>query len=222
MVNQEKISSDSKKATKPIILLVEDEEMLRDHISFYLSNEYEVMVASTGSDALEKLKQNPVDVILLDIYLPDILGTELIPLFKQIRPKTEIIVITAYKEIHLATDSIQYGAADFLTKPFQKMDLLVALSKIIQKKEIATSIDSIQFTDSKYSYEKSLKEFKELIIKRKETQTKITMQDIYEYFPDLKSTHFVGTTEIPFALLENKEEKFILSLFKSTKTKPTE
>ena len=154
-------------------------------------------------------------MILLDIYLPDIMGTELIPLFKQIRPSTEIIVVTAYKEIHLATESVQHGAADFLTKPFQKMDLLVAISKVLQKKQVANADTSINFTENFASFEDNMVQLKKLIDERKQTQSKITMEDIYEFFPDLKSTNIVGNTEIPFALIDNQTEKFIQSLFRS-------
>ena len=77
------------------VLVVDDELGVRESLKLVLIDEYKVLFAETGKEALEVFNNNPIDVVLLDILLPDTNGIDLIGTFKELDPGVEIIMITA-------------------------------------------------------------------------------------------------------------------------------
>ncbi len=117
------------------ILLVDDEEIILKRLSSLLREEkYEVITARTGRE-VQEIKDEP-DVILLDLKLPDTHGLNLIPLLKEKYPFSQIIIISGYGDIEDAVKSIKVGAFDFLEKPINRDKLFVVIKNAIEKKEL--------------------------------------------------------------------------------------
>lgn len=104
---------------KQEILVVDDDQHLRMVLHQTLeASGYLVQIAESGEEALSVLKERPVDLIVTDLMMPGIKGTELIKKAREIYPELGAIVITAYGTIERAVEAMQNGAFDFITKPF--------------------------------------------------------------------------------------------------------
>ena len=127
---------------KSVILVVDDEIKIQDIIIDILRYKgYHVEGVSTGNEALEFLGDHNVDLIFLDLKLPDIDGSELIHTIKLNSPLTPVVIISAYGDIPTAVKTTQLGAATFLEKPLdasaiiETVDVLLKHSEKIIKKE---------------------------------------------------------------------------------------
>lgn|GEM_PF-5301691 len=102
---------------------------------------YEVKEASDGASAIRQMEEDPAEVVLLDVKLPDINGTELLRKFRQQWSEVPVIMITAYGVIDDAVRAMREGAYDFFTKPIDYTRLMGTLKNAIEaaslKKEIA-------------------------------------------------------------------------------------
>ncbi|MDA3021580.1 MAG: response regulator transcription factor [Actinomycetota bacterium] len=115
------------------ILVVEDEESFSEALSFMLRKEgYEVAVAGDGSKALEEFEQNGADLILLDLMLPGISGTEVC---RQIRAKSAVplIMVTAKDGEVDKVVGLELGADDYVTKPFSSRELLARVRAVLRR-----------------------------------------------------------------------------------------
>ena len=115
----------------PKILIVDDEEETRKTLDDYLSvrMECEIFQASNGYEAIEKLKGNKIDLILLDMKMPGISGTEVIQKAMEISKNISIIVITKWDSAEISRQ-IQESGADYIPKPFS---LKVVRTKVEEK-----------------------------------------------------------------------------------------
>lgn len=115
----------------PKILIVDDEKDTRQTLNDYLSNriECEIIEAADGYEALEQLKHNPIDLILLDIKMPGISGTEVIREAKAVSADVPIIVITKWDSAEVASQVKELGA-DYIPKP---LSLKVVRLKVEEK-----------------------------------------------------------------------------------------
>lgn len=103
---------------KPLILVVDDEEGIREALSEILGDEgYQVITASTGEEALNILRKEPPDLVLLDIWLPGMDGIETLREIKNLRSDVPVIMISGHGTIEIAVKATKMGASDFLEKP---------------------------------------------------------------------------------------------------------
>ena len=114
------------------ILVADDEKMKRVTLAHDLAAQgHEVVTASDGAEALEKLAAGGFDVVVTDLKMPNVDGIELLKRTKQDgASRTEVIIMTAYGSIPLAVEAGKLGAFDFLTKPFRNEDILPLLARI--------------------------------------------------------------------------------------------
>lgn len=160
------------------VLIIEDEDGLREMLVFFFEKAgFYVNETSNGKDGIDLLKKNQYDIIITDLRLGDIDGLNVITLAKQISPKTEIILITAYGTIETAVSAIKKGAYDFITKPFEIDQLVLIVERALEKKKLVEKIET---------YLKELKDtfkFEDIICKSKEmidilkTVTKVSPTD---------------------------------------------
>ena len=122
------------------LLIVDDELGMRQFLTHLLQREgHEVRVAERGGEAMNVLRQEPVDLIISDVRMPDMSGIELLRAARELRPDVEVIMMTAFASVETAREAFLLGAYDFVQKPFDN-DLLKeivarALAKISLVKE---------------------------------------------------------------------------------------
>lgn len=120
---------------KGTILSVDDDENLQLVIGQYLEDDgYKVITASNSSVALEKVDSTPLDVILLDLVLPDAEGTSLIPQF-QSKSKAAIIVVSGKSDTTEKIVCLEMGADDYMTKPFEMRELSARIKAVLRRSE---------------------------------------------------------------------------------------
>ena len=100
------------------ILVIEDDESMRDTIETLLKKEYRIIKAVDGREALKELKEEEFQIALIDIKLPDIRGTEILKTIKRERPDVECIIMSAVNDAETAAECFKSGAFDYLTKEF--------------------------------------------------------------------------------------------------------
>src|SRR5689334_15645933 len=108
------------------ILVVDDEQQIRQTVRGVLADEgYDVIEAENGRRALDVLAECPPQLALVDIWMPQVDGIELVQRMRHEAPGLPIIVMSGHGTIETAVQVIRMGAADFLEKPF-KLDALLA------------------------------------------------------------------------------------------------
>lgn len=113
------------------LLIIDDNkdllEFLRD---FFRKNGFDVLLALTALDGIEKFRSFLPDVVITDMRLPDKPGNWVVKEIKTIKKKTPVIIITGYSDHHLIVEAMENGATELLKKPFKQKDLKYLLSKI--------------------------------------------------------------------------------------------
>ena len=122
------------------ILVVDDEHGVRQSFNMVLKENYQLHFAEDGKTALDIFKQKHIDLVLLDILLPDLDGLNLLKQLKEIEPATEIIMVSALKEIASAVRAMKLGAFDYITKPFEVDDLLAVVKRALERKKLQKEI----------------------------------------------------------------------------------
>jgi len=101
------------------ILVVDDDDVIRDTLCELLSADYSCQTADTAEDALAKLKAQAFDVVLTDISMPGLNGRELLEKVVELYPGMPVIIISGHSDQEQAQSLIDRGAFDFLLKPFR-------------------------------------------------------------------------------------------------------
>jgi response regulator RpfG family c-di-GMP phosphodiesterase len=120
---------------KPTVLIVEDELGPRNALKVILRPFYNLRAVDTGHEAIRALKEGQVDIVTLDMKLPDRQGIDLLQEIKAERGDVEVIIITGYGSLKSAMDAIRYGAAAYLLKPFNVTELLAVINQTAGKKQ---------------------------------------------------------------------------------------
>ncbi|HLA69619.1 MAG TPA: response regulator [Bacteroidota bacterium] len=119
-------------AVKNKILVVDDEEALRTVLSTELEGEgYQVSTAGDGEEAIKILGSQQFHLILLDIKMPNVDGFEVLKFVKQKQPSTKVIMLTGFADLKNAIESKKLGAEDFVSKPYDLVDLLTTVERVL-------------------------------------------------------------------------------------------
>ena len=120
---------------KARLLIVDDEEQFVEAISERLSmRDYDVTTSLTGEDAIEKITNYNFDVVILDVRLPGIEGTAVLHEIKNVKPLTEVIMLTGHGTVEMAIEGMKLGAFDILMKPCETEDLTLKIDKANDRK----------------------------------------------------------------------------------------
>lgn len=123
--------------TKNSVLLVDDDEPFVRSLSFTLeAADYDVSVALSGLEALEKIQPGSVDVVILDMLMPDLDGLEILRRTREVSPLTEVVVLTGHGSVSAGLEAMRLGAFDYLLKPCEPDDLLDRIRRALEKKAI--------------------------------------------------------------------------------------
>ena len=124
--------------SKKLVLVVDDESVNRQLLGYIVSNDYEVIYAENGVDALEKVQANQenLSMILLDLLMPEMDGFELLKILKSNESLKQIPVIVLTAEKSAEVKALNMGAADFITKPYDMPEVILArIARIIELAE---------------------------------------------------------------------------------------
>jgi len=137
------------------VLVVDDESGIRKSLNLVLKDEYHVLLAATGKEAIDVCTQNTVDLILLDILLPDMNGVDLLERIKSLEPGIEVIMITAVKEVQTAVKAMKLGAYEYIVKPFAVDDVLNIIQRAFEKHDLLKEVNYLRQELRRYqSFEK--------------------------------------------------------------------
>jgi two-component system, NtrC family, response regulator PilR len=119
------------------ILVVDDEEIMRDVLSSLLGTEkYKVDLAETGTQALDMVRDREYSAVLLDLMLPDIDGLKVLEEFNKLESAPVTVILTAFASIEKAVKATKLGAFDFITKPFKNDEILLAVKNAIEHRQL--------------------------------------------------------------------------------------
>jgi two-component system response regulator AtoC len=127
---------------KPTVLVVDDELLIRKSLAKVLrASGYVVELASTAAEGLEKCAGVRPQVMILDMRLPDSDGLSVLRRVRELDPLLQVIVITAYGDVQTAVDAMKLGACDFLRKPYEMEDIVLAVESAGRHFRQATELD---------------------------------------------------------------------------------
>lgn len=119
---------------KKTLLIADDEPNIRRVLeAIFTKDGYHVHVAENGRHALEMAAAHPVDILITDLIMPDMNGIELLQQIKQRQPEVVAIMITAYATIKTCVDAMRYGASDYITKPFDMVEIRAVVKRAVAR-----------------------------------------------------------------------------------------
>lgn len=122
---------------KPVVLIVDDEERMRGILEIAVSSwGYKTLTASNGKEALEISEEENVDIIITDLNMPEMEGTELLIEVKKKLPYVQVIIMTAYGTIKSAIKAMKDGAFDYILKPFDNEEVKLILQKALSYSQL--------------------------------------------------------------------------------------
>src|SRR3989475_5721289 len=121
-------------ASKPHILVVDDEMGPRESLKMILYPYYNVHTADRGAQAVEMLKQVPVDLVTVDLKMPGFSGINVLEKVKQYDPDIEAIIITGYGSLDTAIEGLRLGAFDYISKPFDVNHILSLVRRGLERR----------------------------------------------------------------------------------------
>lgn len=155
---------------KARILAVDDQRYFRELLSGMLAAEgFEAETAASGEEALQILDASDFDVVLTDLVMPGMDGTELVHRIRQDDPDQDIVVITGVVDVKTAVDAMKLGATDYLLKPFDKRTLACTIETILQNRRLKTEharllSENIEYIGERSLYERALSLFSTLSV----------------------------------------------------------
>ena len=129
------------KLMKPSILIVDDDEVMQETLSDVLRKRgYEIFTVGSGNGALPMIEKNVIDLILLDMRLPDIDGLEVLKKIKEFDNEILVIMMTAYSDVQTAVSAMKSGAYDYINKPFELEELKLLIEKGLEMKSLINEV----------------------------------------------------------------------------------
>jgi len=130
--------------SKPHILVVDDEMGPRESLKMILNPHYNVHVAERGGQAVEILKQFPVDLVTLDLKMPGFSGIHVLEKVKQYDPDIEAIIITGYGSLDTAIEGLRLGAFDYIAKPFDVNHILSLVRRGLERRDAKAKLRQVK------------------------------------------------------------------------------
>jgi len=134
----------------PNILVIDDDASIVESLDLYLTEEgYTVRTALTGTEGLNKYVEDPSDVVILDIRLPDVDGFSVLEDLKEENENVKVIMITAFHDMETTINAMKGGAFDYIHKPINVDELDIAIKKALKSLEMEKKIDGLLMEPSR-------------------------------------------------------------------------
>ena len=114
---------------KKKILICDDEEGIRESLKLILENDYDLIFAQNGDEAVNAMRTNRIDITILDIKMPKKDGLETLKELMRINPSSKVVIATGYKSVDIAKEAMNIGATDYIVKPFDRDKI----KKVVEK-----------------------------------------------------------------------------------------
>ena len=137
---------------KDTILVVDDELGVRQSFKVVLKDRYDVILSETGTEALKILSKRSVDLVLLDILLPDMDGIEILKRIKKTDAETDVIMVTAVNDVQTAVKAIKTGAYEYIIKPFVVDELLALIRRALEKRQLLREVAYLKIELNRYQF----------------------------------------------------------------------
>ena len=125
---------------RPVVLVVDDDAGVRESFRLTLEDHYDVVDVPDGLRALDAVRASQVDLVLLDIRLPEMDGIEVLERIKAIDEGVEVVLVTAVRTVRTAVAAMKLGAFDYLTKPFEEDELLAVIARALEKRALEREV----------------------------------------------------------------------------------
>jgi DNA-binding NtrC family response regulator len=122
-------------AEEKIVLIVDDETILRESLRDYLKETYQVSTAGTGEEALQLIEKQDFDILVIDVRLPGKTGLQVLREVRKSKPYIKSVIITAYPSAESAVEAMKLGAVDYLIKPIAPDDLERLIRETLLKED---------------------------------------------------------------------------------------
>ena len=132
---------------RPTLLIVDDEEIIRDLCSAALKNDYRLLEAADGQKALDTLQEHAVDLVLADVMMPIMNGLDLLQRIKEREPEQLVIIMTGYADKEIILRALKADADDFIQKPINILQLKTTIAKALEKKQLRQELSQLQQLD---------------------------------------------------------------------------
>jgi len=126
------------------IYIVDDEETIREGITMALEADYRVEAFSTAETAIDAMKNDPPDLVLLDIGLPGMNGIEALRTIKNLYPDILVVMITAYEDVNTVISAMKLGAYDYVVKPIYMDGLELTIRNALETVRLRKEVQILQ------------------------------------------------------------------------------
>jgi DNA-binding NtrC family response regulator len=138
-------TSSSGDVVRPAVLIVDDDEDARAALATILAAEgFQPVGAADGETAVDRVASDPPAVVLLDRVMPGLDGIETLRRLKAIAPEVPVIIVTGYGDTSSAVQAMKLGAYDYLTKPLQIDQILMAVRRAAERRELGAEIEGLR------------------------------------------------------------------------------
>jgi YesN/AraC family two-component response regulator len=134
---------------KPNLLIVDDEPEIREAIGFFAQNDFQIHEAANGLEALKRISEFPIDIIISDYNMPKMDGLELLKLLNESDQCIPVIWLTGRGSSELCRSTWGLGVYDYLEKPFKSHDLLVCLTGGLNSKKALSEVRNSRLISKK-------------------------------------------------------------------------
>ena len=126
------------------IMIVDDDKLLQNSLKNVLAEKYDTFVVGKGEDALDRLRRNSVDLVLLDVRLPGQDGIETLKQIKALERDLLVIIMTAYEDVKTVITSMKMGAYDYLVKPLEIDELEIIVEKALENLKLKKEVEELR------------------------------------------------------------------------------
>jgi len=137
------------------ILIADDEDIvIRSCLRILEGDDFQVEAVQDGREALRKIEENPYDVLILDIMMPNMDGLEVLRRVKETHPNVDVIMITGLSQIDTAVQAMKLGAFDYISKPFEPDELKLVVQRALERRRLLQENLTLKSElSSKYRFE---------------------------------------------------------------------
>lgn len=130
---------------KKTVLLVDDEEVIRFTLGRDLEEAgYAVTRVADGKEGLSRLRKRHVDLVITDLLMEGMDGIEVLRACKEIDPEVCVVILTGFGDLSSAIDAVRHGADDYLLKPYDFDDLVLRLSRCLERRELQKKVQAYE------------------------------------------------------------------------------